>query len=138
MDNELLQLAHLIYGEAGGEDLDTKKMVGSSVINRLNSGRAKEFGGSIEEVAQKGYYAVSKKSKMYEQAVSGNFPDKSSETAWKQSLAVASGLVKGTIKPSAGMFYFTDKEAKQQKKVGFKFSQVKETGKVGKFNTYSY
>ena len=138
MDGDLLALTNTIYGEAAGASFDVKKMVGSSVINRLMSGKHQEFGASIPEIAQKGYYAVSQQNEPYKQAVQQKFPDKVSELAYKQSLAIASGLMKGTIKPDDAMFYFTKKEIAKQKKVGFKFERTRETGSVDKYTTFSY
>ena len=141
MDNTILALANAIYGEAASEDIDTMKMVGSVALNRLEAGKIDEFGSSMPEVLQKGFYAVSNPNEPYKQAISGQFPDKLSETKYKQALSIASGLVRGTIDRSKGQFYFTDNEVKKLKgkgKKSFNFDVVKPTGKVGKYNTYSY
>jgi len=140
MDNNLLQLAALINGEAADQPYDVKLMVGSTVINRLNAGKAKEFGASLPDVALKGYYAAQNPNEPYKQALTQQFPDKISEDAFKQSLAIASALIKGTVKPQAGQFYFTeDEEGKLRKnKKAFNFKAVKSVGKVGKYNVYEY
>ena len=140
---EVEHLANTIYGEAGGEDYDTMLMVGSTAINRLNAGRIEEFGDNLIHVLNKGYYATggikdTSPSPMYMQAFEKKFPDKASENQYKIALQIASGLLKGTIKPVEGMFYFDKKEAKKQKAAGFKFDEVREVGKQNKFTIYSY
>lgn len=141
MNEDLLLLTALIYGEAASESPDVKTMVGSSVVNRKNSGRVAEFGDSINEIGNKGYYAMSNNSPLFQQAMTQQFPDEKSEKAYKESLAIASGLLKGTIKPSKGMFYFTDDEIEKLKKKGkkyFDFDQVKTVGKKGKYTVFEY
>ena len=141
MDADLMALTAMINGEGASADFDTKVMMGSSALNRLETGRLEEFGGTLSEVTQKGYYAVINKNEPYQQAVSGKFPDKIAEKAWKQSLAIASGLIKGTIERKKGQFFFTDKEEKKLRKAGkkkFDFDKVKSVGRTGKYNVYSY
>jgi aminopeptidase C len=139
MDEPLLALAAMINGEAAGANFDTKVMVGSSAIQRMKSGRTQEFGSTLPEVLQKGYYAVQNQNEPYKQAITQKFPDKKAENAYKQSLAVASGLIKGTIEPKDVMFYFTNKEdARQHKKGTFNYKKVRSTGTQEGFNMYSY
>lgn len=136
-----MALTAMINGEGASSDFDTKVMIGSTAINRLKSQRLSEFGGTLPEVTQKGYYAVINKNEPYKQAVSGKFPDKIAEKAWKQSLSIASGLLKGTIELKQGQFFFTDKEESKLRKSGkknFDFKLVKNVGKTGKYNVYSY
>jgi hypothetical protein len=133
MDANILALANTIYGEGASSDYDTKVMIGSSMINRYKSGRTKEFGATLPQIAQKGYYAVSNPNVPYKQALSGKFPDDASANAYKQSMAIASGLIKGTIKPVEGQFYFTDKE---KPKMNWKL--LKEVGRTGKYKVWSY
>ena len=138
---EVTALANMIYGEAAGEDYDTMKMVGSSAINRYLSPRDKEFGGTIDQVLQKGYYAVNHPNTPFKQAVSQKFPDKKSLEAYKRAYAIASGLIKGNIKRDNVHFYFTEDEIKKLEKAGkrkFDFKQVKETGKLKKYRLFSY
>ena len=135
------RVANIIYGEGASTKEDTMKMIGSSVLNRLDSGRTKEFGGTIEEIGDKGYYAVKDNTDLYQQATNWNFPDKSSENAYKKAIAIASGLVKGTIDRHKAQFYFTPEEIKKQKKKGkkaFDFDLVKEQGDVEMYKTFSY
>lgn len=139
-----IRLANIIYGEVGNQKDDVMAMVGSTVLNRLDSGRPLEFGSSVEEVINSSsspYYAASNNSEQYQQAVTGKFPDKVSENAYKKALQVASGLIRGTIPRHKGMFFFTGQEIsgmKRKKKKVFDFKKVNDTGKVGKFSTFSY
>ncbi len=142
-DERLRDFTNVIYSEMAGKDDKHMIMVGSSVLNRLDSKRAKEFGSTLGEIIRNpnAYYAVSKNSKLYQQAVSGKFPDEMSERAYKRAMAIASGLLKGTIDRVKGQFYFTNKEIKKLKKQGkkvFDFKQVKNVGKTGRFNVFSY
>jgi len=141
MDSDLLTLANLIYGEAADQDSEVMTMVGSTAMNRLSAERAEEFGSTLEEVGQKGYYAVSNPNVPYRQALSGEFPDKTSETAYKQAMSIASGLLRGTIEPVRGHFYYKKDEIKNLKKRGkraFDFKKVKEVGQTGDYTVYSY
>jgi len=137
--NPVIDLANMIYGEAASENYDTMLMVGSSAINRLNANKP-EFGGTLPEVLQKGYYSVSNPNIPYKQALEQKFPDKKSETKYKQALAISSGLLKGTIDLKKGQFYFTEKEISKFKKNPKKFNlkAVKELDGVGNYRVYSY
>ena len=137
--NDVVELANVIYGEAAGEDFDTMRMVGSTILNRFKSGRNIEFGYTIPEIIQKGYYAAINQNEPYQQALSQKFPDKNAENKYKTALQIASGLYKGTIEPQEGMFYFTDKEIrKMQKNKSFDFGLVREINKTGKYRIFSY
>jgi len=138
--NPVIDLANTIYGEAANQDYDTMLMVGSTVINRLNAQRPQEFGVDMPDVLQKGYFAVSNPNIPYKQALEHKFPDKQSEDKYKQALAIASGLVRGTLKPQEGQFYFTDKEVNKFKRNPKKFNlkAVKEVGRVGDYRVFSY
>ena len=140
-DQDINQVAAIIYGEGASTDDETMRMIGSSVFNRLDANRAEEFGDSIASIGQKGYYTVKDNTKLYQQAVTGKFPDKVSEDAYKRALAQASGLAKGTIDRHGAMFFFKNKEVKKLKAKGkkaFNFDVVKELGDVGDYRTYSY
>lgn len=140
MSSPVVDLANMIYGEAASENYDTMHMVGSTAVNRLKANRPEEFGANLPEVLQKGYYAVSNPNEPYKQAISQKFPDKNSETKWKQALAISSGLLKGTIEPKEGHFYFTEKEINKFKKNPKKFNlkAVKEQDTVGKYRVFGY
>lgn len=141
---DALRLAALIHGESSGQKDNIRIMVGSTVLNRLDSGRIEEFGDSVENVIMSQnspYFAASKNSAQFQQGASQKFPDKVSENDFKKSLQIASGLIRGSIPRHEGMFFFEGKEVsamKRRKKKVFDFKQVKETGKVGKFHTFSY
>jgi len=132
MDEGVKQIADIIYGENGSEDYDTMVMTGSSVLNRFLTTKGEEFGTSIPEVGQKGYKAVQNNTEMYQQAVSGKFPDEKSEAKYKQALQVAYGLYKGTIEKHPAQFFFKKGEATGLRK------KLKSTGKVGIYDTYAY
>jgi len=132
--NEVLWLANTIYGEAASEDYNTMHMVGSTIINRVRAKKA-EFGFGIPEVCQKGYYAVKNQNTPYRNALEQNFTTKKAQNQYKQALAIASGLYRGTIKPQPGQFYLTAKELKKTK---MDLKLLNKVGKVGKYTVLSY
>lgn len=139
--SDTTKLAAMIYGEGANQKPETMRKIGSTALNRLASGKIKEFGGNLDEVLMKGYYAVKNNSPMYQEAVSGKFKDEVSETAYKQALAIASGLIKGTIKPDKGEFYFTQKEINKLKKKGkkaFNFDAVKKLDEFEDYQMFGY
>jgi len=138
MDNVDL-LANAIYGEAASEDLNTMVMVGSTILNRLTADKPKEFGKDMNEVLQKGYYAVKNKNEPYKQAEKQRFPDALSAKKFEIAHSVAQGLLSGSIKPVEGHFYFTPEEVEKQTKAkSFHFDRVKSIGKTGKYEVFSY
>ena len=140
-DADLKELAAIIHGEGASTKADVKTMIGSSVLNRLDAERYEEFGASMEEIGQKGYYAAKDGTTLYQNAKEGNFPDDMSEKSYKESYAIASGLIKGTIPRHDAMFFFTPPEETKLRKKGkkhFNFDLVKSQGEVGDYNTYSY
>ena len=140
-DMELKELAAIIYGEGASTNADVKAMIGSSVLNRRDAERYSEFGTNIEEIGQKGYYASKDGTGLYQEAKSGKFKDDMSEKAYKESYAIASGLIKGTISRHEAQFYFTPKEITKLKKKGkgaFNFDLVKQKGDMGDYKTFSY
>jgi hypothetical protein len=143
MDANILELANMIYSEGASTDYDTMVQIGSTAVNRLHSNRDKEFGATMYDVIHNpnAYPAVRDKNIPYQQATTGKFPDTKSEKAYKQAVAVASGLWKGSIEPKGGHFYFTEDEITKLKKKGkkvFDFSKVKEVGKANKYRVFSY
>lgn len=146
-EGDQIRLANIIFGEAAGASTPTMHMVGSAVLNRLESGRAGEFGSTIEEVInseKSPFYAVKGKdgNKNYEMALSQKFDNEISEQAYKRALQIAGGLLSGSIDRHKVQFFFTDDEVKNikksRKKDKFDFKKVVETGRVGKYNTFSY
>ena len=138
--SDLSDLANIIYGEAADQDDKVMKMVGSSVINRQRSGRTEEFGGTIAEIGQKGYYAVKNPNQPYKEALSQKFGNEESELKYKKAVAIAGGLLKETIPPDKGLFYFkADEEKKLRGKPKvFNFKLVTPTAKVGAYQVYDY
>lgn len=130
-NDDIKALAQMAYAENGGEDDDTVKMTVQTALNRLNSGRTKEFGATMPDVLKKGYYAVSKNSPLHEQAVSGKFPDLQSKARFAQVHKLTQAIV-GDEDYGDGMFYFKPDEAKSLKK------NLRKTGNVGKYEVYSY
>lgn len=126
-------LANIIYGEAANQKPEVMEMVGSTVLNRLASGRSTEFGSNIDEIGRKGYYAVINENEPYKQAVTGKFKDEVAREAYKKAYAIASGLYKGTIPIKEGQFFFKDKE---KPKMNWKL--LKESGVVGPYKVWSY
>ena len=124
-------LAQMAYGENASEDNDTIKMTVQSAINRLKSGRAKEFGATIPEVLKKGYYAVSKNSPLYQQAVSKKLPDFNSKKRYGEIEALTNAIIDDQDFGNT-MFYFKPSEASSLKK------KLKRQGTVGQYETYSY
>lgn len=138
--DEITLLANIIYGEAADQKPEVMKMVGSTVLNRADSGRAQEFGSTIDEIGRKGYYAVINQNEPYKQASMGKFKDDVAKEAYKQAYVIASGLYKGTIERQQGHFFFKPDEEKKLRKnpKAFNFKQVKGVGTVGDYNVYSY
>ncbi len=124
-------IAQMAYGENASEDDETVKMTVQSAINRLGSGRAKEFGSTVPEVLKKGYYAVSKNSPLYKQAVSKKFPDFNSKKRYAEIETLTNAIIDDQDFGNA-MFYFKPAEAQALKK------KLKRQGTVGKYETYSY
>lgn len=136
--DELTALARMAYAENASQDNNTVKMTVQSALNRLLSGRKKEFGGSIPEILQKGYYAVKDNTPLYQQAIRGKFPDLQSKARFaeiqKLTEAIAGDEDYGNVQ-----FYFTkDEKDRLSRAKKFDFSKVKPVGKVGKYLTFSY
>lgn len=113
-------------------------MVAQSAVNRLRSGRSKEFGGSMEDVLSKGYYAVKSPNVPYKQALSGVFSDAPSKKAWDETQSIVQDVLTKQDYGQA-MFYFTPKEIEKLKsKKAFNFDVVKPTGTVGGYETFGY
>lgn len=137
--NDVMKLASLIFGEGASTDSETMRMIGSTVLNRIDANRVNEFGGDLDEVIQRGYYAAKDNSPMYQMATSQNFSDEPSKMAWKKAYQVASGLLTGSLERTDGHFYFTPEEiAKQKKAKSFNFKVVKPTGEYGPYKVFSY
>lgn len=112
-------LAAVIYAASENDDTDFMRMVGSTVLNRLESGR-EEFGahnGRISEVInnpRSPYYE--KNSKLYDQFSKRAFKTEAEKQRAKQATAMASALVRGTVERVPGEFWFNKKELENFKK----------------------
>jgi spore germination cell wall hydrolase CwlJ-like protein len=139
-NQDVVQLANIIFGEAANQPYEVMHMVGSSVLNRKLANKEKEFGLTIGDIGQKGYYAVINRNEPYTQARTGKFKDDISKNAYKKAFAIASGLVKGTIEPRKGQFFFKEDEIKKLKKnpKKFNFKAVKEVDSSGDYRVFSY
>lgn len=136
----LKPMAAVIYAAAADQDEKMMQYVGSTLLNRLESGK-KEFGaqnGSIMEVIKHPGAYYEKSSKLFEDFMTGNFKDESSKKAAMKAASVASALTRGTIERMPGEFWFNDEEISKLKKNPkvFNFKVVKELGTVGKKNQF--
>lgn len=135
----LKTMAAVIYAAAAGEDDKMKQYVGSTLLNRLESGKP-EFGaqnGSINEVIYHPGAYYEKNSKLFDEFMSGNFKDERSKKEALKSASIASALTRGTIDKMPGEFWFNDQEiALNKRKKVFNYSLVEELGTVGKKNQF--
>ncbi len=137
-EEDVAALSRMVFGESAGADEVTMRMIAQTAINRLRSGRSKEFGGNLSKVLKKGYYAVSNPNKSYRQALSGQFNDEPSKKSWTQAQRVVNEIIKNQDFGQA-QFYFTPKEIERLKKEGgFNFDIVIPTGEVGQYKTFAY
>ena len=135
---EITALQQMVHGEGAGADIDTRKMMAQSAINRLLSGRTKEFGGTMSDVLKKGYYAVKNPNAPYKQAVSGKFNDTPSKVSWGETKKIVEAVV-GDKDYGKHQFYFTDEEIeKLNKGKKFDFTKVKPMGSTGKYKLFGY
>jgi len=139
-DNDKTAIAQAVFGEGAGSDNDFRKMVIQSILNRARSGRKKEFGATIPEILQKGYYAVSNPNKPYKLITSGAELDPQSKKAYGEIKTLLDSVV-GDKDYGNSMFYFTPEEETKMRAKGkkvFNFDAVKPTGMVGNYRTYGY
>ena len=137
-EEDIAALSRMVYGEAAGADENTMRMITQTALNRLRSGRTKEFGGDMPRVLKKGYYAVSNPNQPYRQALTGAFNDELSKNKWLQAQNTVRDVIKRQDFGQA-QFYFTPNEIERMRKQGgFDFSQVMPTGVVGNYQTFSY
>lgn len=147
-DADKLAISQAVFGEAAGEPTDVQKMVIQTVLNRLRSGRKKEFGGNVNDILKRGYYAVSNPNDPYKQAMSGVFPDVNSKAKFGRVKKLLDAVL-ADQDYGQGHFYFTPEEEKKlrlkniqrqaaKRPPAFNFSAVKPFGQVGKYNVYGY
>jgi hypothetical protein len=146
-DQAVHMIAAATYGENRGQGDDAILHTASSVFNRLGKNEWKNM--SIPEVLQHGYYAVKDQSKNsgFQEAMTGNFPDKASENEFKKIYATVASINRGTVDPTDTQFYFNQSEINRlSKSKGFVFSKVEEgqpfnakvSGRSVKFRTFHY
>lgn len=126
-----------IYAEAANKDATFKANVGSSILNRAESGKS-EFGadtGNITDVLQHGYYSYSKQSPKYKEAINQSFPDKPSENSYKEVVRVFAGLMNEDIPRSQAQFFFNNDEIKKQSKL---IKSLEPVSTNGGFTFYKY
>lgn len=141
----LKPMAAVIYAAAADQDQKMMQYVGSTLLNRLESGK-KEFGaenGSINEVIRHPNAYYEKNSKLYDEFMSGDFKDEASKAAALRAASVAAALNRGTLERMPGEFWFNQEEIAKLKKnpKAFNFKAVKDLGTVGKkgqFQMFGY
>lgn len=140
----LKPLAAVIYAAAASEDDKMMQYVGSTILNRLKSGK-KEFGaenGSIIDVIKHPGAYYEKNSQMYQDFMTGNFKDDKSKAAAMRAASIASALQRGSLETMPGEFWWTDDEiAKGTKSKAFdikKLEKIGDIGKKGQFRMYGY
>jgi len=139
MGADTVELANMMYGEAGNLSDDTLMRIGSSALNRLDANKSEEFGGTLTEVLNKSnaYYSVQNQNDPYTWVSTGQFPNKTEENKYKKILGIAYGLQKGTIDRQEGQFFLTPKEVKKAKK-NPKILNLKLLREVGSDDTHKY
>jgi hypothetical protein len=140
---EMLQrFTSLVFGEAADQKIPVKKTVASTVINRLDSKRDKEFGKNIDKVIMNDrspYYAshtkeTGKPSERFMQAYRYKFDnDPKGAAAYEDSAEIAKNMFDRTEKPTTkAEFFFKPNEAKKLKK------DLRRVGSSGPYGLYSY
>ena len=137
-----IALINMVYGENASEDAETIKMTAQTAINRLRSPRDKEFGATMPEVLSKGYNAVKDNTDLYQQGVTGKFPDDISRNKHADIGKQVESII-GDQDFGEAQFFFRPEEEEAIKnnprgKKIFNFDNVKSKGKVGVYNTYGY
>lgn len=136
---DILAIKRAVYGEGASTDDATMKMIAQSIINRAKSGRSGEFGGNVNEILKKGYYAVKNPNTPYKQALSGKFPDVQSKAAWGRVQKLVD-IAMSEENSGKHLFYFKPEEEVKLRKnpEKFDFKMVKPMGKQGGYNLYGY
>ena len=144
--SDLEHLRDIIFAEAD-DDEENMRMIGSTVLNRMEAKKGKEFGSNIPEIIKKGYYGIS--NPQYKLAEGKTFSDIASAMKFKKAHVIAEKLLSDKKYRSQGMFYFTPEEEEKLKVENerriknkqphkFNFGVVKLVGKTKRYNVYSY
>ena len=136
-DATLYNISSMVYGEMGSEDKEHWRMAASSYFNSFGKGEWADL--SSDELLNQRYYAVQNKNDPYTWATTKKFPYKEEENRFKKVLSFVSAMSRGKEAKSDAQFFWTNPEVvKQTKNKSINFDLLKKTGRVGKFNTYSY
>lgn len=136
-NQDLYNIAAMVYGEMGSEDINHWQMAASAFFNRL--GQREWASLSPMEVLESGFYAVSNKNDPYTWAISKKFPNKQEEDRFKEIFALVNAMVRGKKEILPNQFFFTKKEINSLKrKKKFNFNQVEPVGKIGKYHLFKY
>jgi len=130
---DLYELASMIYAESAKDsDYKTRLMMGSTALNRLYNYAPENFGDTLYDVLYKpnAYYAITNQNERWLETRNRKFTD---ERGWKQCLQIASGLLRGTIKPLPGQFFI-----KPSEKPDMNWKLLELVGKIGGYNVYAY
>lgn len=129
------------YGEGADQPYEVKKHIISSILNRAESGR-EEFGahtGNISDVLKTGYYAYSKNSPKFQEAIDQKFPDKISEDSFKEFIAIYSGMLRGTVDRTESLFFLKPSEVRKIKKnKSMNMDLLEKIDSQGDFDFYKY
>ena len=128
------KLADIIYAEASNDTDKVKYMIGSTVINRLNS-KHKEFGQGLSGIIQ-GYAGAN--TQKYMKARMYDFLAHEKEV-YRECFLLSRDLLMGHRSPRKGIFYFTpQEESVLRNESRFSFDKVNFVDRVGNYNVYSY
>ena len=138
MDDAILyKVAAMTYGEMGSEDTEHWRMAASSYFNSIGQGEWADL--SSDELLNQRYFAVQNKNDPYTWATTKKFPSKEEENRFKRVYSFVSAMARGKEPKSDAQFFWTNPEVeKQTRNKSINFDLLKKTGRVGKFNTYSY
>jgi len=136
-DEDLYQIAAMVYGEMGSKDLEHWKVALSAFLNSIGQAEWKNL--TPQQILQKRFYAVSRQNDPYKWAVTKQFPNKDEENRFKKILSFVSAAVRGKVDLLPNQFYFTKGEiSKLKKNKSFNFDLVVPVGKIGRYYLYKY
>lgn len=112
-DEQILRFGNLIFGEVGTKDKETKRMVGSTVMNRVND-KKHRYGKGIEGVMDKKSAYFARRGNEYKKAATLKL-NKEEEKNYDDSLDMAQNLYEGKTKPVKGTHFLRSKEGSAYK-----------------------
>lgn len=147
-DADILTFAWIVYSEMADDGEEEMFMCGSCLYNMIMAGRPEEFGTSIDEIGRKKFYGYSGKNDAYWEFYKFMQCDSDWDIRNIPAIVVQKGcqayktaidLIRGFVTPMPGLFYFEDKEQTMLRMTGrFDFSLCRQTGRVGKYNVWTY